>query len=96
MLIADIKSHTDDELMTSINLWYFGDGPYNNTELFVWIQPDIMTWGQWKTAAGLLALFYDTFGIVSLSFEAGILVKGAPPEYFAHGRFSLYDRAEEV
>lgn len=89
-LREDYKSHTPDEFISSTYLWYFGEYPYNNTELFVRLQTDIMTWGQWKNASNVLAYFYEKFSTVSLSFEVKSSVRKAQP--LAQGRFSLYDR----
>ena len=89
-LSNDIGAHPVTELMSSTQLWYFGEYPYNNTELFVRMQHDIMTWGEWEGASNILAFFYDTFSTVSLSFEVW-----SPPDgvqRLAQGRFSLYDR----
>ena len=89
-LSRDIKAHPVTELMSLEQLWYFGEYPYHNTELFVRMQHDIMTWGQWGNASHVIAFFYDTFSTVSLSFEVWLSSGGVQP--LAQGRFSLYDR----
>ncbi|KAK0511237.1 hypothetical protein JMJ35_005810 [Cladonia borealis] len=89
-LSNDIGAHPVTEPMSSTLLWYFGEYPYNNTELFVRMQHDIMTWGQWEGATNILAFFYDTFSTVSLSFEVWSSLDGV--QRLAQGRFSLYDR----
>ena len=96
VLNEDVKAHPEYEMISSSSLWYFGEYPYNNTELFVLVQPDCMTWGEWKNAATVLAFFYDTFSTVSLSFEVRPLLPGMQSYTLAHGRFSLYDRIGAV
>ena len=92
VLSEDTNAHPAYEIMSSSSLWYFGEYPWNNTELFVRVQPDSMTWGEWKNAATVLAIFYDTFSTVSLSFEVALLQPMPQPHALAYGRFSLYDR----
>ena len=96
LVSTDLKSHpNNDEVISSSNLWYPGDYPYNNTELFVRMtQADFtMTWGEWKNASTILAFFYTRFSTVQLDFEIKVAM-GRSAKSLASGRVSLYDRGE--
>lgn len=88
---TDTKTHPNSaEVISSTSLWYPGDYPYNNTELFVRMT-ERMTWGEWRNASTILAFFYTRFRTVGLEFEVK-LVGERSAKKVAIGRISLYDQ----